>query len=1135
MVYRRFGLLKYVTPFVAAAAFVLGCGARAAETAAATSAQSINASETDGMSWCRVSGDQVNIRVGPNTTNQPVSTLHSGEYIRARAVQNNWLEMEWPRNVPAWVLKDTVAVSSPDAKTGTIRTAKARIMGLGSNNAPEVAVLDRGARVLIVGESGDWFQVQAPAAVRAYIYAKYVVVGVQAPSEAAPAAKLAAHPHRDEVAEPVSLPESTRFQKETENHPAEVVIVQQQASWPQVSKIASASVSPLAHAPAAPKKISDDSMFGAAATEVVSSKTKSTADAQVALAAAAERKRADDAELARKAEIESQAKAAAERKHVLEIEIAKLSEARKKAEADEVARQAAEKKRLEDAEKERLTATELRKAELLELSRLASERKRLEDAEKERVAAETRKKVEIETQTKAVAEKKALLEVELAQLSEAKKKAEDEERTRMALEKKRIAEAETARIAAESKKAELEEQAQKAAEKKKGLEAEIARLADAKKKEEQDATTRAAREKKLIEDAEIARKETETRHKLELKDLTAKEAEKKHLDDIEAARTAADTKRRADLAEQERVALARKKSLEDEIARMHAEKQRYEEEAVARAAAEKKKNNELEAARVTAEKKQAAELEAARVAAAEKKRVAELEAARVASELKHAAELETARVAAEKKRVSDLEAARVASELKHAAELETARVAAEKKHNDEVAAAKLAAERKRIEDEAARVAGERKRSEEAAAQAQKAADQKRAEEAEVARLAAEKKRVELETAKATAERNHAAEVARLAAETKRIEDEIALAAAESKRKIEQENLRQANDLKLAEQAKAAAASRNSHLPEPGTDDAARVSKSVALITDKTLMLSESDLASDKGEPNESNYNSGYVPQRIVDLRNKYVVPKETPARAQVVAETIDIDVVYPTAKIAAAPTQPASVKTPEIADVAKPVWTGPAVREVNDNNFATEIDSYKGGVLVDFSATWCGPCRNLAPTVDSLAEEFRGKVKVVKIDLDQAPSTARRFGVSCIPYLMIYKDGKIIDTHLGAPSREFLRAWLQSISDAPAKIDAPVKAEAPAKPKDIGMRLIPTEQRTIVSDVGQLDRISGSEIAGVKYVLRNGGYVTRYIIEPSDVDMSSMVGRTISITGYSIGRSYSDVSVIQMKNASTFG
>ena len=1107
MVYRRFGLLKYVTPFVAAAAFVLGCGARAAETAAAASAQ-FNAGDADGMSWCRVSGEQVNIRVGPNTTNQPVSTLHSGEYIRARAVQNNWLEMEWPRNVPAWVLKDTVSVSSPEAKTGTIRTPKARIMGLGSNNAPEVAVMERGARVSIVGESGDWYQVQVPSAVRAYIYAKYVVVGVQAPAETVPlppAAKVAARPHRDEVAEPVALPESARYQKETERNPAEIVVFQQQASWPQVASLSRADTVKLSNddvskkapapvAPATPKKTADDSMFAAAGAESASSKAKSTNDAQLAQAAAAERKRVDDAELARKAEIESQAKAAAERKRVLEIEIAKLSDARKKAEAEEAVRQAAEKKRLDEADAARLTAAERLKTEMAEQSRLASERKRLEDADKERTAAETRKKVEIETQTKAVAEKKSMLEVELAQLSDAKKKAEDAERSRMALETKRIAEAETARIAAEAKKAELEEQAQKAAIKKKELEAEIVRLAEAKKKEELEATARATREKKLIDDAETARKETEARHKLELKELAAKEAEKKRLDEAEAARTAADTKRRADLAEQERAALARKKVLEDEIARMHAEKQKYEADALARAAAEKKTSAELEVARAADEKKKKAELD------------------------------ELTKLAAEKKHSADLEAARALSERKRADDAEAARATAEKKHNDEVATANAASERKRIEEEAARVAGERKRAEEAAAQ--KAAERTRAEEAVIARLTEEKKRIELETARAVAERKHAAEADRLAAEKKRIDDELAAAAAESKRKIEQENLRQANELKLA-----ASASPTGRLPEPGTDDTVRASKSVALITDKTLMLSESDLAGDKGEPNESNYNSGYVPQRIVDLRNKYVVPKETPTRAQTVAETIDIDVVKPAAKIAAAPL----VQTGETVDLparvveAKREPTGPAVRDVSDRNFDTEIESYKGGVLVDFSATWCGPCRNLAPTVDSLAEEFRGKVKVVKIDLDQSPNTARRFGVSSIPYLMIYKDGKIIDTHLGAPSREFLRAWLQSISDTPAKVDAP------AKPKVVGMNLIPIEQRTMVSDVGQLDRVSGMDIAGVKYVLRNGAHVTRYIIEPSDVDMSSMIGRTISISGYSIGRSYSDVSVIQMKNASTFG
>ena len=92
-----------------------------------------------------------------------------------------------------------------------------------------------------------------------------------------------------------------------------------------------------------------------------------------------------------------------------------------------------------------------------------------------------------------------------------------------------------------------------------------------------------------------------------------------------------------------------------------------------------------------------------------------------------------------------------------------------------------------------------------------------------------------------------------------------------------------------------------------------------------------------------------------------------------------------------------------------------------------------------------------------------------------------------------------------------------------------------AKPKSLGMNLIPKEQCSIVSDVGTLERIQGLDIEGVKYVLRNNGVLLRFIIEPSDVDMSPMVGRTISISGTTIGRSYSDVSVIQMRNASTFG
>ncbi len=87
-----------------------------------------------------------------------------------------------------------------------------------------------------------------------------------------------------------------------------------------------------------------------------------------------------------------------------------------------------------------------------------------------------------------------------------------------------------------------------------------------------------------------------------------------------------------------------------------------------------------------------------------------------------------------------------------------------------------------------------------------------------------------------------------------------------------------------------------------------------------------------------------------------------------------------------------------------------------------------------------------------------------------------------------------------------------------------------AQPK---VNCIPVDDRTIISDVGQLDSVTGCD--KIKYVLRNGGIILKYIIEPPDVDMSFMIGRTISITGCNVGKTSSDVSVIQMQSASTFG
>ena len=99
---------------------------------------------------------------------------------------------------------------------------------------------------------------------------------------------------------------------------------------------------------------------------------------------------------------------------------------------------------------------------------------------------------------------------------------------------------------------------------------------------------------------------------------------------------------------------------------------------------------------------------------------------------------------------------------------------------------------------------------------------------------------------------------------------------------------------------------------------------------------------------------------------------------------------------------------------------GANVLEINDGNFETEV--LKAGVpfLLDFSAVWCGPCKVLAPIVEKLADEFKGKVKVGKLDIDDSPSVASKFGIRGVPTVLIFKEGKEAGRHVGVTNKETL-------------------------------------------------------------------------------------------------------------------
>ena len=104
------------------------------------------------------------------------------------------------------------------------------------------------------------------------------------------------------------------------------------------------------------------------------------------------------------------------------------------------------------------------------------------------------------------------------------------------------------------------------------------------------------------------------------------------------------------------------------------------------------------------------------------------------------------------------------------------------------------------------------------------------------------------------------------------------------------------------------------------------------------------------------------------------------------------------------------------------------VVEITDANFETEVTNSDIPVLLDFWAQWCGPCRMLAPTIEELAQEYQGKVKIGKVNTDDNRDTAVKFGITAIPTIIIFNKSEMVDKKVGMSSKKDLKAALDAIS-----------------------------------------------------------------------------------------------------------
>jgi len=100
------------------------------------------------------------------------------------------------------------------------------------------------------------------------------------------------------------------------------------------------------------------------------------------------------------------------------------------------------------------------------------------------------------------------------------------------------------------------------------------------------------------------------------------------------------------------------------------------------------------------------------------------------------------------------------------------------------------------------------------------------------------------------------------------------------------------------------------------------------------------------------------------------------------------------------------------------------VAPVSDKSFQADVLQSKEPVLVDFWAEWCGPCRAVAPVLEEVAGELKGKLKVVKLNVDENPETAAKYGIQSIPTLMIFKNGEMASRQIGAAPKAKIVQWI---------------------------------------------------------------------------------------------------------------